>query len=154
MDTELESIVISKTAVAVIRREMSKVLLTETGGPLVGYIDGQKLVVTDASGPGPRSALRPCSVLIDGVHAQRFCDAALKASSGIIDYVGDWHCHLGWSLEPSDRDLEAMAMMAQWKYSPTRTPVSLIWSRWTSRCAAYVFEASQKLRPVRTQNGE
>ncbi len=111
-----------------IRDEARRARYRETGGPLVGYIsEDRALVVTHASGPGPRAQLRFSSVLIDGVHAQTFCDAVHRESQGRLDYVGDWHRHPGWSLRPSDLDATAMRKIAAFEYCPVRNPISLIY---------------------------
>jgi integrative and conjugative element protein (TIGR02256 family) len=119
---------IVESVLATIRREVRRARLTETGGPLVGYVsDDQALVVTHAAGPGPRAKLRPFSVLIDGRHAQQFCDRMSRRTEGRIDYVGDWHRHLGWSLKASSDDLRAMRKVAAFEYCPITNPASLIY---------------------------
>lgn len=130
-------IFIVQSVVATIRREVRRARFTETGGPLLGYIsEDDALVVTNAAGPGPRAKLSPVSVVIDGRHAQRFCDRMRRRTDGRIDYIGDWHSHLGWSLKPSKDDLEAMRTMAAFEHCPITNPASLIYR---SRPEAYVM---------------
>jgi integrative and conjugative element protein (TIGR02256 family) len=134
------AIKIERAVYSVVRREMDTAPKTETGGALVGYIDGELLVVTNASGPGPRAVRKVDSVVIDGVHAQLFCDEMRRLTSGRDDYVGDWHCHPSWSIKPSDLDSTAMATMAAFEFSPITFPVSLIWSKWSRRVLAYRYD--------------
>ena len=129
-------------------REMRKTCMTETGGALVGHLDGHHLVVTNASGPGPRAELRLRSVEIDGEHAERFCATARSKTNGLDDYVGDWHCHVGYSLRPSRLDYEAMKIMAEFAFSPTSHPVSLIWSKWSGKVRAYCYDGTDTLKEV------
>ena len=136
---------ISRAAIGQMRKEMKKVWKTETGGVLVGALADGVLSVAAASGPGPRAERRMCSVLIDGVHAGQFCRAASRESQGRIDYVGDWHCHLAVSIKPSAMDLSAMQTMADFAGSPTRTPLTLIFSRYTGKFKAYLFAEERRL---------
>jgi integrative and conjugative element protein (TIGR02256 family) len=131
---------IGKSALDTIRSEVQRTKLTETGGPLVGYISNDgALVVTHANGPGPRAELEFRSVLIDGVAAQQFCDNLARLSDGKLDYVGDWHCHPGFSLLPSDQDLEAMKLIANAPNWSIKNPVSLIYRRWPERYCVYTL---------------
>jgi len=146
-------IVLQHAAIDAMKAEMRRVLLTETGGPMAGYTEGGAVIVTEAAGPGPRARLRPCSVTIDGRSAQHFCAAAYQRSQGRFDYVGDWHCHLGFSLAPSDMDVTAMETMAEFEFSPTISPVSLIWSKWSKKRAGYVYDGEASLRQVSVSCG-
>jgi integrative and conjugative element protein (TIGR02256 family) len=142
-----KGIFIKPAVLAIVKQEMAKASATETGGVLVGYLHNGELVVTGASGPGPRAKLEKYGVLIDGKYAQRFCDQARRSSSGRDDYVGDWHCHPGRSLKPSHWDHDAMATMAEFGASPTTQPVSLIWSKVSGRVRGFYYDsASEKLR--------
>ena len=145
----IELVVVENRVFSTTAREMRKARITETGGPLVGHRDGHHLVVTGASGPGPRAELRLRSVEIDGVHAERFCAAARSKTNGLDDYVGDWHCHVGYSLEPSRLDHQAMKTMAEFQFGPTRTPVSLIWSKWSDKVRAYYYDGTETLKELR-----
>ncbi len=139
---------IDRVAANQMREEMEKVWRRETGGVLVGALADGVLLVTSASGPGPRAKLKMCSVLIDGIHAQQFCDAAFRVSQGRTDYLGDWHCHLSVSIKPSAMDLEAMKTMADFEGSPTTTPLTLIFSKYTGKFKTYLFTAKRKLREL------
>jgi integrative and conjugative element protein (TIGR02256 family) len=140
---EFNRVILSAKCLSVIKNESRKARGTETGGPLVGYIaEGFLLVVADASGPGPRGRLERYSVTIDGEHAQKFCDQINQESEGLIDYVGDWHKHTGISLRPSNHDVSAMKIMADFELSPTRHPISLIYRKWPQALQIYVWDGS------------
>lgn len=133
-------IFIVRSVLTTIRKEVRRARFTETGGPLTGYVsDDQALVITHAAGPGPRAKLTPLSVLIDGKHAQQFCDRINRGTDGRIDYVGDWHRHLGWSLKASIDDLSAMRAMAAFEHCPIANPISLIYRRRPEAYTIYVL---------------
>jgi integrative and conjugative element protein (TIGR02256 family) len=142
-------VLITPQSLSDIRRESRKVLFRETGGALVGRaLKNDTLLVTAASGPGPRAVLERHSVLIDGEFTQRFCDQARRQTGGTEDYVGDWHKHTGLSLEPSTQDIRAMQIMANFEYSPTNFPISLIYRRRCEAFSTYIWDGSDKLRPI------
>jgi integrative and conjugative element protein (TIGR02256 family) len=146
---EFNRAILSAKCLAVIRTESGKARDTETGGPLVGYVskDGT-MVVADAGAPGPRAKLERYSVTIDGEHAQRFCGQINRESEGLMDYVGDWHKHTGISLRPSKQDVSAMKIMADFEFSPTRHPISLIYRKWPQALQIYVWDGSGGLTRI------
>jgi integrative and conjugative element protein (TIGR02256 family) len=145
---EFSRVIVSRKSLSVIRAEAIKARKVETGGVLVGYVDKRNgvLVVTDASGPGSKAILEPFSVVIDGEHAQEFCDRCLRESGDRIDYVGDWHKHPGFCLQPSSADSLAIKAMAEFQHSPTKHPISLIYRRWPSSFKAYIWDGSGSLK--------
>jgi integrative and conjugative element protein (TIGR02256 family) len=106
------------------------------------------LIVTNATGPGPKARLEPYSVTIDGEHAQKFCDRMHSLSDGRVDYVGDWHRHPGLSLNPSEHDVSAMRTMAGFKFSPTKHPISLIYRKCPEKFKVYVWDGSDALSKI------
>lgn len=148
-DMEFDRIILSPKSLFVIKAESRKARCVETGGPLVGYVakDGA-LIVTDAAGPGPNAKMERYSVTIDGTHAQKFCDQCRNESDGLIDYVGDWHKHPGFSLRPSEHDIFAIKTMAIFEHSPTKHPISLIYRRWPQALQAYVWDGSGSLAKI------
>jgi integrative and conjugative element protein (TIGR02256 family) len=144
---EFDRVIILPQCLTFIRAESRKARGVETGGPLVGYVaNNHMLIVTDASGPGPRAKLERYGVTIDGEHAQKFCDKSLRKSDGLFDYVGDWHKHPGISLKPSGQDVLAMKTMANFEHSPTKYPISLIYRMWPKALKVYVWDGSGVLR--------
>lgn len=151
MAGEFSRAMVSEQALAQIRQHLRATRLTETGGALVGYCQGDTVHITAASGPGPKAVLRLVSVEIDGAFAQEFCDAEYRKSGGTVDYVGDWHCHPCLSTRPSRQDHAAMKLMSGFADSSTRTPVTLIYSRLTARFSIYIFDGSGTLKTLKTK---
>jgi integrative and conjugative element protein (TIGR02256 family) len=137
-----QKVVLSAAALRQIRAEIRRVKRFETGGALVGEVLDGTVRVTAASGPGPQAESRFTSILIDGDHATTFRDQEFDRSNGRIDYVGDWHCHPGWSLTPSSRDNHAMEVMAEHTPAVDYCPVSLIFARWSRRWKAFQYRGS------------
>jgi len=144
-----DRIYIVRSVLEVIRAEVRRAGRVETGGAMVGYQSSlNSLVITHASGPGSRSELNPTNVLIDGQCAQAFCTRMFDSSGGQLDYVGDWHRHLGWSLAASDRDLEAMLTIGQSKCCSVKYPVSAIYRLRPEHMVAYALH-DRRLKRVR-----
>ena len=136
----------------VIAAESKNARGVETGGPLVGYaLPDAILVVTNATGPGPRAKRERYGVLIDGRHAQDFCDRIHLESQGRIDYVGDWHKHPGISLRPSEQDALAMKAMAEFEFSPTKYPISLIYRAWPPDWRVYIWDGRSRLKTIESR---
>lgn len=137
-----------------IRREVRLAPRTETGGALVGYLDCSGiLIVTDACGPGPRAELKRMSVLIDGQYAHKFCTEVFNRSSGHLDYVGDWHRHLGWSLKASAQDLNAMLTIEESKCCSVPYPITAIYRCIPEHMVTYAL-ADQMLKRVKMRWGD
>lgn len=141
---------ILSSALDTIRQEVRRTpLLKETGGPLVGYIStDEAVVVTHAAGPGPRGKRGYFSVLIDGRYATQFCNQVEQQSNGRFYYVGDWHCHPGWSLRPSREDVKAMRVMAAYVGCPIKHPISVIYRYYLEEYRAYTLNSSGQLEPT------
>lgn len=73
----------------------------ETGGALFGH--EHALVVTSASGPGPKAVHQPDYFLRDLEHTQLAADRAHKADRS--QWIGEWHTHPSGTPEPSPLDL-------------------------------------------------
>lgn len=146
---EFDRVILLAKALAVIKAESRKARRVETGGPLVGYVtqDGV-LIVVDATGPGPKARLESFSVTIDGAHAQKFCDRVYRETDGQSDYVGDWHKHPGISLRPSENDILAIKTMANFEFCPTKYPISLIYRSWPQAFKVYVWDGLGSLMKI------
>ena len=146
-----DRVLLFRSVLDTIRAEVRSAGKIETGGAMVGYeSQGNTLTITDVSGPGPRAQLARKSVLIDGQYAARFCFRIHSESGGQIDYVGDWHRHLGWSLKSSDLDVKAMQTIQDAKCCSVRYPVSVIYRSRPEGIAAYLLERGE-LHPVRVK---
>lgn len=102
---------LTEQALVVIRQEMENHNGIETGGPLVGFIEGEKVVVTNAAGPGPNGICKKDSVIIDGKYATDFCFKYQQSSNGSLYYVGDWHVHPINFLYLSKKDIKSAITM-------------------------------------------
>jgi integrative and conjugative element protein (TIGR02256 family) len=139
---------IVRSILDVIRAEVRRAGRRETGGALVGYLSPEStLFVTHASGPGPRAQLQLTSVLIDGQYAHEFCTRIFTSSGGRLDYVGDWHRHLGWSLAASDQDLEAMLTISDSNCCSLPYPLTAIYRSFPERMVTHALN-NRRLRPV------
>lgn len=145
-----DRIFIIRNVLDVIRAEVKRAGKVETGGAMVGYHQSlsNSLVITHASGPGPKAELNPTNVLIDGQYAHDFCTRMFDDSGGQLDYVGDWHRHPGWSLAASDRDLQAMLTIEQSKCCSVQFPVSAIYRSRPEHMVTYALE-NRRLKRVR-----
>lgn len=138
--TQFEGVIIPRSVYAKLKRLGLKSRLVETGGPIVGYLEKDDvLVLHDAVGPGPRGEQEYGSVLVDGLAATRFCQTWKERTKGKIDYVGDWHTHVSFSIKPSKRDLYAMQEMSNYTTWSGYPPISVILSTITACHGVYVL---------------
>jgi integrative and conjugative element protein (TIGR02256 family) len=84
----------------------------ESGGMLIGYVDGGLLYLTHATPPGPRAVHQPDLFVRDGDYSQLVLEAALAESNGRHDYVGEWHSH-PFSQGPSSQDRISMKRIGE-----------------------------------------
>lgn len=78
---------------------------TEAAGVLIGERRGPHMVVHEISEPGPGDIRRRCFVDRRGPHHQIAVDEAFISSSGMLQYLGEWHTHPEDSPSPSSTDL-------------------------------------------------
>jgi integrative and conjugative element protein (TIGR02256 family) len=101
-------LLISSAAREVIEREAGLYRDVETGGILIGRIASPvEIHVTHATGPGPNAVHHPAHFLRDTA----YCAGVLREHYDRhgVDYVGEWHSHVGLLREPSDGDLLTLA---------------------------------------------
>jgi integrative and conjugative element protein (TIGR02256 family) len=109
-----------------IRAEVESSSDAETGGILIGYTDGQSVVVVKATGPGPKAKRSRTRLERDVEYVQRQLDDAEKALGSKGRYVGEWHSHLESDPKPSGRDLESMCGIADAPNYETQCPAMII----------------------------
>ena len=137
---DYRGILIQHEVLELIRTEVGKSSRTETGGALVGFLSQDNyVIVTNACGPGPRAELRRYSVLIDGKYAHSFCTRLFERSGGLLDYVGDWHRHPGWSLKSSRQDLNAMRTIRDARCCSIPYPITAIYRSMPEKMVTYVL---------------
>lgn len=127
--------------------EANRVFPFETGGVLMGYwVDpGGEVVITHATGPGPRAVHGLYSFNPDADYQEEEIARHYEASGRLHSYLGDWHTHPRESAYLSRRDRRTLRKIATcpearapipimavlgagkpewllgiWKYSPTR----------------------------------
>jgi len=113
----------------------------ETGGVLVGFVDARLIavVVTAASGPGPRATHGRYHFNRDARFCQRFLDESASATRGVVDFVGEWHKHPEPDPHPSSQDRATYVALAGRGASDTPRPLVLIVGTWpTPRGHVYV----------------
>lgn len=101
-------LVLGAEARDVIEREAGLYRDVETGGILIGKIESAtEIHVTHASGPGPNAIHQPAHFLRDTV----YCAGVLRElyERHGVDYVGEWHSHVGLLRMPSAGDMLTLA---------------------------------------------
>jgi integrative and conjugative element protein (TIGR02256 family) len=96
------------SALALMAREAARYPVSETGGMLLGYWQGDVVVVACASGPGPaaqrgRTWFRP-----DQEWQTAYLARIYAATGRTTTYLGDWHTHPAGSAKPSRIDRKTM----------------------------------------------
>lgn len=136
-----------------IRAEVESSSNAETGGILIGYIDGQSVVVVKATGPGPKAKRTATRLERDVEFVQKQLDDAEKALGIKGRYVGEWHSHLESDPKPSGRDLESMCGIADASNYQTECPAMIIAGTDTvtgrlSQLKSWMFPAGGSLYPI------
>lgn len=144
---------ITDLPLAFIRKEIHNWRDMETGGALVGYVEGGRIVVTHASDPGPRGIRCPNSVRIDGAFTTEFAFRLQSISGGQLYYVGDWHVHLKGNLSLSGYDRKAARKLLMSKACLVPYLVSVIFSRDAETANAYLFDGLNKVSKVVVEIG-
>jgi integrative and conjugative element protein (TIGR02256 family) len=100
----------------------------ETGGILIGRIEGDRVIVAHAIGPGPNAIHEPAKFLRDGDYAQQQLDEYVNVSEGIYDYIGEWHSH-PLPVGPSMRDRESMSWISTRSAYNQEEPILILCQR-------------------------
>jgi integrative and conjugative element protein (TIGR02256 family) len=88
------TLVLRAAVVETLRLESERRYPSETGGVLVGHVDGDgRTVVIAVIGPGPNALHSRSRFQRDGDYAQTEVDRLHHASDGRDDYLGEWHSH-------------------------------------------------------------
>lgn len=119
---------IADAAIRTILAEATDRAPLETGGMLVGYRghDRPELVVTAATGPGPRARHRRYTFAPDGHWQQRLLAAIYEQSGRVTSYLGDWHSHPDGRPLPSTRDLKTARKVSRRSSARAPHPITLI----------------------------
>lgn len=99
----------------------------ETGGVLLGYWGNEKeVVITTATGPGPRSVHRRSSFHPDNDFHTEEISRHYRESGRTETYLGDWHTHPEAAAYMSRRDEVTLAAIARYPEARQGRPVMLI----------------------------
>lgn len=126
--TMVSQIYIDATAVHVMRLESELKYPHETGGILLGTIEGDTAAVAHVSGPGPRALHASHRFVRDGDYAQHVLERILASSGGKQDYLGEWHSHPSRS-PVSHRDRASMRWISRNKSYECEYPLMIIATR-------------------------
>lgn len=111
---------------ATIQAEVEASPTAETGGILIGYVNGRKAVVVKATGPGPKAVRTATRMERDVEFVQAELDRATKELGPKGLYVGEWHSHLESDPHPSGRDVLSLTEIAESENYATECPVMMI----------------------------
>lgn len=103
---------IDRTARLLIEQEACRRQTVESGGALLGWADGDDVVVACAYGPGPRARHRRTTFEPHPATTDQVITAVHEASQGRCRYLGSWHSHPGGRARPSGTDLATTAAVA------------------------------------------
>lgn len=84
---------ISPKALSVMANESWAKYPKETGGILIGQLQGFTIYIEAAVGPGPKAIHKSNSFTRDGDYSQRQLDEFTAETAGQWDYIGEWHSH-------------------------------------------------------------
>ncbi len=103
--------------------------VVETGGVLAGYLDKiGNVIVTNASGPGPKAIQSSSRFEKDVEYCQSFLDNLFVSSNKHISYIGEWHSHPSEKNKPSGTDIKSLTAIAYQKEYLTDMPIMIIFS--------------------------
>lgn len=107
-----------------IQQEVKRHPHEETGGMLIGFRAPEALIVTEATGPGPKAVHLPLSIRFD----EKYCERKARQIEGrakSLRYIGDWHSHPFSKLKPSKIDKRSFNLKAATHYQ-TPHPIMII----------------------------
>ncbi|KRP86923.1 hypothetical protein AOQ72_02780 [Bradyrhizobium yuanmingense] len=105
----------------------------ENGGILLGWRSGEDRIIVDLRGPGPLALHGRHCFVPDHKWQVTEIEKAFEASSGDLDYLGDWHSHPDGIAEMSDLDSATLLRIARKVSSPLMLIVAG-GSEWSPRC--------------------
>ncbi len=105
---------IAQNAINIIIGESNKACDTETGGIIAGTgsVESGKVVITHASGPGPKAIQGRFNFSRDTAFCQDTLNKWVLESQGEVDYLGEWHKHLEPKPALSSLDCDTLVNIA------------------------------------------
>jgi integrative and conjugative element protein (TIGR02256 family) len=112
--------------------------LRETGGALLGWVEGDDWVVREVLGPGPNAKHGVSSFEPDAAWQVREGHRIYDETGWTVRYLGEWHTHPRGSTRPSAQDLKTMRDIGRDPDFETPRPLSAIaartlWPPWQAR---------------------
>lgn len=98
---------ITPGAISLIHEESRAKFPRETGGILIGYLEGNIFYIEEAVGPGPRAIHKLQTFIRDGNYSQEQLDQIVIHTEGRWDYLGEWHSHPK-KMGPSVKDFSSL----------------------------------------------
>lgn len=100
----------------------------ETGGVLVGYWTSRfdQVVITNATGPGPRARHLRDSFVPDADYHEREIARYYEQSGQLHTYLGDWHTHPDRTATLSRRDHRTLGTIAACPSARAPAPIMAI----------------------------
>lgn len=124
----------------------------ETGGVLIGKIDGTTATIYRATGPGPKALRTATRFERDIEYAQQQLDMESSSDPSNV-YIGEWHSHLVPKPVPSGRDVLSLTGIAQSPNYATDCPIMLICGfdqekRSVGELKGWVFPVESSMRSI------
>jgi integrative and conjugative element protein (TIGR02256 family) len=106
--------------------EAARTFPLETGGVLMGYwaVEYSELVITHATGPGPKAIHGAHSFIPDYEYQEAEIARLYEESGRASTYLGDWHSHPLEGVYLSSRDKRTLRRIA--KHAAARAPVPVM----------------------------
>jgi integrative and conjugative element protein (TIGR02256 family) len=134
---------ITDEAWAAIRAEGRRLHPLEAGGVLLGWRDGENRIVTGVLGPGPASMHGRFAFVPDHRWQVERIREVFAATSGDLDYLGDWHTHPDGLPAMSATDLSTLRRIARRVHRPVMLIAAGGTQEWTA--AAWTWSGSRYL---------
>jgi len=110
---QIENITYSKQALHMFHSEIETYGVVETGGVMLGYVNGKIVHVEKVSNGGLKAFHEYLYFRADNNYIEMFIDIEVANSGGKLRYLGEWHTHPQIKPEPSEIDLNSLYEIAE-----------------------------------------
>lgn len=117
---------IKKSVLETINDELHKWYPYETGGVLMGYWNGDEVVISQIIDGGPNASRTKTSFNPDHDYQLKEISRIYRLSGRTETYLGDWHTHPDAKAYLSDRDKKTLRNIARYKTSRQSMPLMMI----------------------------
>jgi integrative and conjugative element protein (TIGR02256 family) len=115
---------IKKSVLETIKEDLHKWYPVETGGVLMGYWNGDEVVISQIIDGGPKASRTRKSFNPDHDYQLEEISRIYKLSGRTETYLGDWHTHPDAKAYLSNRDKKTLSNIA--KHKAARQPMPLM----------------------------